>query len=174
MSSNSSILRKGFAKGIRDIELLLRTSLHWAAVELVYTALHNRTFTSFTGNTQTSYMCGIYVNGRLVEVVDSSSDYPNPVRHKVHRGQRVFLPTPYEGKARSVTGTISTDGGYGSETSLKFLSSYRAPRKGIALVMTTGTEYSEYIEVSRGLDVLTKTYNDAPKILSKNWRKIRD
>ena len=39
-------------------------------------------------------------------------------------------------------------------------------------MMTTGTEYSLYIEQAMSLDVLTNTFNDAPRIIERNWKKI--
>ena len=36
------------------------------------------------------------------------------------------------------------------------------------------SEYSEYIESARRLDVLTRTYMEAPKIINANWKKIPD
>jgi hypothetical protein len=38
--------------------------------------------------------------------------------------------------------------------------------------MTTGTEYSEYIEEVRHLDVLTGTYEAAKGILAKGFKPI--
>jgi hypothetical protein len=53
-----------------------------------------------------------------------------------------------------------------------FLENYRAPRNRICSVMTTGTEYSEYIEEVRHLDVLTGTYEAAKGILAKGFKPI--
>ena len=46
------------------------------------------------------------------------------------------------------------------------------PRKGFAIVMTTGTEYSVYIEQVHGLNVMTDTFQRAKSILNKNVRPI--
>ena len=171
---NKKVLDEGFAKGLRQIEQVIMTSLHWAAVELVHSALVNRGYTGFTGNTETSYMCGIYLNGSLREVVDMSSELPSPVRRKIRNGQYVYLDRPYEGTSRGRHGYVDVNSEYGSETSLRFLGSYKAPRRGVALVMTTGTEYSEFLEEMFNLDVLTRTFLDAPRIISSNWRSVRD
>jgi hypothetical protein len=56
--------------------------------------------------------------------------------------------------------------------SLRQLEEYKAPRKGLALMMTTGTEYSVYIEQAMSLDVLTNTFKDAARIINQNWKKI--
>ena len=52
------------------------------------------------------------------------------------------------------------------------LEEYKAPRRGLALMMTTGTEYSVYIEQAMSLDVLTSTFKDAARIINQNWKKI--
>ena len=172
-ADNKKVLNDGFAKGLAMIETSFMVALHNASVELVHTALFNREYQGFTGNTQTSYTCGVFLNGKLVDVVNSGESLPKPVRHKIPFGKTVFLKIPYEGNPRARHGYVKTNRNYGSETALKFINSYKAPRKGIALVMTTGTEYSEFLEQEAGLDVLTKTFKDAPTILAKNWRPIQ-
>ena len=178
-ADNEKVMDEGFAKGLAMIEEAFKIALHYASVELVHTALYNREYTGFTGNTQTSYTCGVFLNGKLVDVVSSGESQPSPglfhakpVRRKIPMGKDVFLQRPYEGNPRQRHGYVKTNREYGSETALKFINSYRAPRKGLALVMTTGTEYSEFLEQEAGLDVLTKTFKDAPSILAKNWRPI--
>lgn len=171
---NAKVLKDGFDKGLRLIEQTVRNSLHYAATELVHLALQNRGYTGFTGNTQTSYACGIYINGVLVEVVDSQSFQDKPVRYKIKRGRIVYLQNPYEGRPRMRTGYADVDEEYGIDTSLEFLNEYKAPKQGIALVMTTGTEYSDFLETVMRLDVLTRTYREAPKVIESNWRKIPD
>ena len=173
-SDNKKVIDSGFKKGLAMIENMIMVSLHYSMVELVHTALFNREFLGFTGNTQTSYTCGAYLNGKLVDVVSSSESLPKPVRKKIPYGKDVFLENPYEGSQRMRHGYVNTDRNYGADTALKFINSYKAPSKGIALVMTTGTEYSEFLEQQAGLDVLTKTFKDAPAIIARNWRKIPD
>lgn len=171
--SNKYVLDKGFEEGLKMIEQSIASSLHWAAVELVHRALINRGYTGFTGNTQTSYTCGIYLNGNLIEVVDSASLQERPVRRKIGFGSNVYLDNPYEGSPRLRHGYVKVNQSlYGSDTALKFINSYKAPKKGLALVMTTGTEYSEFLEQMFNLDVLTRTFKEAAKVLDRNWKSI--
>ena len=171
-ADNESVLDKGFAKGLALIERSFMIALHYASLELIHTALNNREYTGFTGNTQTSYTCGIFLNGKLIDVASSSESLPKPIRRKIPFGKSVFLKRPYEGNQRLRSGYVKTNREYGADTALRFINGYRAPGKGFALVMTTGTEYSEFLEQEVGLDVLTKTFKDAPGILAKNWRPI--
>lgn len=169
---NAKVLDNGLAKGVRMIEDVLYNSLVDSADALLRRVATNRQFIGFTGNTQTSYACGVYVNGRLVHV-SVQQNWNEPTRRmKVRNGKTVFLSSPYEGRPRAVTGKVDIEENHGLVLSLKQLEEYKAPRKGIALMMTTGTEYSVYIEQSMSLDVLTNTFKDAARIIESNWKRI--
>lgn len=169
---NEKVIDNGFAKGLRIIEDVLFNSFASAAEGLLKRVATNRQFIGFTGNTQTSYACGIYVNGRLVGVLVQHNWSMDPVRMKVQKGKVVFLNNPYEGRPRSVKGKVNIVEPYGLDLSVRQLEDYKAPKKGLALMMTTGTEYSVYIEQAMSLDVLTNTFKDAAAIIERNWRKI--
>lgn len=176
---NAKILRDGLKKGLKMIEDALFLSLWESAVALLKDvgARHDRGeqgWHGFTGNTQLSYMCGIYIGGKLEGVVNQDNWHKPPVRKKI--SGRTYLRHPYEGSQRGLPTkrweVIPTDGDYGYNTSLNFLRGYRARRNSICLVMTTGTEYSEYIETVQKLDVLTNTFNNAAEIIRRNWKPI--
>ena len=171
---NAKTLDNGFTKGLRIIEDVLFNSLANAADDLLRRVATNRQFIGFTGNTQTSYACGAYVNGRL-EHVAVQQNWNEPTRRmKVRKGKVVFLSNPYEGHPRAVKGQVDIVENHGLVLSLKQLEEYKAPKKGLAIMMTTGTEYSVYIEENMSLDVLTLTFKDAPRIIERNWKKIED
>lgn len=171
---NAKTLENGFAEGLRIIEDVLYNSFADAADALLVRVATNRQFIGFTGNTQTSYACGVYVNGRLVHVAVQHNWNEPPIRMKVRKGKVVFLSNPYEGRPRVVEGKVDIVENYGLALSLKQLEEYKAPRKGLAIMMTTGTEYSVYIEQAMSLDVLTNTFKDAARIINQNWKKISD
>jgi len=150
----------------------IRNELKLVCDALVVDALKSESFQSFTGNTVTSYSCGLYEEGRLVYVIESGDKLSFPVRRKIPKGKTIYLSKPYEGRPRSVTGRVNTDGMYGQESSMKFLNQYKAPKKGFAIVMTTGTEYSEYLENAYKVNVLTETFNRAKKIMLNNIKPI--
>lgn len=171
---NAKTLENGFTKGLRIIEDVLFNSLANASDDLLRRVATNRQFFGFTGNTQTSYACGAYVNGRL-EHVAVQQNWNEPTRRmKVKKGKVVFLSNPYEGHPRAVKGQVDIVENHGLVLSLKQLEEYKAPKKGLAIMMTTGTEYSVYIEENMSLDVLTLTFKDAPRIIERNWKKIED
>lgn len=141
--------------------------------DLLGDAVKSKEYLGFTGNTQTSYSCGLYIDGALSYYVNQTMWSKKPVRQKVPKGVRVYLKHPYEGKARAVIGRTDVDTLYGKDSAFQFLQSYKdVPRSGYAIVMTTGTEYSVYIEQTHGLNVLTDTFQHAKAIFTKNWKPI--
>lgn len=141
--------------------------------DLLGDAVSSKEYLGFTGNTQTSYSCGLYIDGVFSYYVNQKMWSEKPVRKKVPKGVTVFLKRPYEGSPRSVKGRVDVDSLYGKDSSYEFLKAYKeVPRKGFAIVMTTGTEYSVYIEQVHGLNVMTDTFQRAKSILNKNVRPI--
>ena len=140
---------------------------------LLEDAGRSKEFIGFTGNTQTSYSCGLYVDGRLSYYVSQDMWTKSPVRKKIPKGVTVYLKHPYEGMPRSVKGRVDVDNLYGKDSAFQFLKSFKdAPKKGFAIVMTTGTEYSVYIETAHKLNVLTETWQNAHTILLNNMKPI--
>lgn len=169
---NAKTLENGFAKGLRIIEDVIFNSLMDAAEKILVRVATNRQFVGFTGNTQTSYMVGVYQYGTLVGMVEQKNWTEPTRRMKVQKGKIVFLSNPYEGQPRVVEGMVDIGENHGRITSIKFLENYKASKKGFAFVVTTGTEYSEYIETVRHFDVLTNTYMQAAELIERSWRKI--
>ena len=158
MGNNKVALEMGFKKGKELIFAHLYNQCINFCDALVKDALQKREFQSFTGNTITSFACGIYVDGDLSYVVASGDTMSAPVHAKIKKGETVWLDNPYEGKPRRVTGKV--DIAYdlsGLETSLKLLQGIPPKGKGISIVMTTGTEYSTYLENVYNLNVLSDT-----------------
>ena len=175
MTDNGKIFDEGMRKAREVIWDYLYNILRGNVITLLHKAAVNREFQGFTGNTQTSYMGGIYVNGELVEIVNER-DYTEPPRmRKIPAGKSVYLRNPYEGKPRYMRAKIPTSREYGSETSERFLRAYKPKyKKGLAICICTGTEYSDYLETARGLDVLTKTWDQAAKVLLSSMRPISE
>ena len=175
MSNNVLIFDEGIRKAREVVCDHLYNILRGNVITLLHKAAVNREFQGFTGNTQTSYMGGIYVNGQLVEIVNERDFTEAPRMKKIPAGKSVYLRNPYEGKPRYMRAKIDTSREYGSQTSERFLRAYK-PRykKGLAICICTGTEYSDYLETARGLDVLTKTWDQAAKVLLSSMRPISE
>ena len=171
--NNERILKDGLERGYNMIVNHLFGQMSVICSRLLLEVPKHREFLGFTGNTQTSYACGIYVDGRLEGIMTQDNWRAQPVRGKVPMGQWVWLRNPYEGRPRSVKGEVRITKPYGLQTSVDFLKSYRAAKNKVSIVMTTGTEYSELLEVVANLDVLTGTYEAAKTILAQGFKPMR-
>lgn len=110
---------------------------------------------SFTGNTITSLAFGLYEHNSLTDIVFVSGVKP-PVHAKIRNGETVYLEDPYEGEARSVTGKVDIYNDWGNETSVRTLQELR-PKGDSGIIVTTGTEYSEFLEKKGDFNVLSDT-----------------
>ena len=132
-----------------------------------------RQYRNLTGNTFVSYSCGIYIDGTLREILLSSDYKKPPIRVKLAKGE-VFSGKDYDGTfRRKYKANIETDRGLGVDTSLRFLRQHKPNvTKGYDVVMCTGTEYSEYIEKVRHINVLTNTYLMSSGLIAANLKPI--
>lgn len=157
MKSNSKVLSDAFNKVEELVREQMRMRFINAGFKFLYHAWENREFQSFTGNTITSYAIGVYENGTLFDMYLSVDGMIRPLMRKIGEDNLVYLERPYEGDERAVRGRVDVDNEYGYEESRNFLQNYRPKTKGYVLVVTTGTEYSEYLENELELNVLTDT-----------------
>ena len=169
---NAKTLKDGFEKGYRIIMEYLTNQMIGMCERLLLEVPKHREFLGFTGNTQTSYACGLYVDGKLEGIVLQQNWNTPPVRKKVGQGEWAYLRNPYEGKSRSVRGKVNVTDNFGQDTSYRFLRGYQAKKNHIQIVMTTGTEYSVFLETVRNLDVLTGTYEAAKIILAQGFKPM--
>lgn len=173
MEDNRKAFDAGMKRARRLISDYLYAAIERSCLRLIDHALKEREFDGFTGNTQTSYACGIYYNGGLMGMIISGNSMKKPVRLKVRKGERAYLKNPYEGKARTVIGRVDVDGETGADSAADFLSSYKPfIKKGFSVVMTTGTEYSEYLENVRNLNVLTDTFQSSKGIMLEELKPM--
>ena len=162
MANNKAALDSGFKKAKELIFGHLYDQCIRLCDSLVEDALSNRGFLSFTGNTVTSFACGIYVDGELNYIVASGETMSPPVHAKVQLGELVYLKNPYEGVARSVKGKVNiVHDMSGMDTSFHILQTLQPSNKGLSIIMTTGTEYSTYLEDVYKLNVLSETASDS-------------
>lgn len=135
---------------------------------------YKRGWSNFTGNTITSYACGLYIDGKFSYYYCSGDNMPQPIRAKLTEDEFVYLSTDYDGRSKGLRGTVKTDGDYGKNFSLKFLKEYKpACNNGFAIVMCTGTEYSTYLENRDYGNVLTDTFQMAKDILFSNLKPMK-
>ena len=142
-----------------------------AAINLIVDASNSKEHGDLTGNTITSFSAGIYKDGSLYDVINvmdvTGLDTPNYT--KLSNDMGIVTIERYDNMDLVTVNTasmVSTDKKYGFDSARSFLLAYTPKyRKGWSLVVTTGTEYSEYIESVRKLNVLTETYLWSDKLL---------
>ena len=111
-----------------------------------------RGFKNLTGNTITSFAYGTYLNKELYNI--GIYNGKSAIRWKMVNGE-IFTGVDYDGNNRKwFRADVGTDGGYGKETSVAFLENF-VPNGDYALVFTTGTEYSAFLENHLQGNVLT-------------------
>lgn len=158
MANNKAALDNGFKKAKEIIFGHLYNQSIGLCDALVRDALIKKDFQSFTGNTITSFACGIYVDGVLNYMVASGEDMAAPVHAKIQKDEVVYLANPYEGEARRTKGKVDIVYDLsGMETSYRILQGLSPTTKGLSVLMTTGTEYSTYLESVYHLNVLSDT-----------------
>lgn len=175
MTNNRAALDKGFKKAKQIIFGHLYDQCIRLCDELVRDALEKEEFLSFTGNTITSFACGIYINGSLNYMVASGKNMKAPVHAKIQKGETVFLANPYAGEPRSVTGKVDIVYDLtGMETSFRILQGLSPKTNGLSIVMTTGTEYSTYLESMYHLNVLSDTAkeNNVRQLLYNSFKPL--
>lgn len=182
--TNEEVLKKGLQKAQAIIIRHIVDQLRPVCVDLLESADMHRTFFGFTGNTQTSYMCMIYISRQCREIITrlphglsdpprqfiEQQKYDEVPKGKVPYGEWVYLREPYEYVGRSVFGKVPVNNLSGAETSKEFLKNFQ-PSADIAIVMTTGTEYSVFLEEFHHYDVLSGAHYSAPKILENRLFK---
>ena len=153
--------RQALIDGKKILDNLTRERFLLALYQLGYMLIRDAEFQAeyrnLTGNTVTSLAFGLYVDSVLSDVV--TLDKESPLRTKLTKGDVLTNFVDYDGRLRKrFYADADTDGGYGYDTSLTFLKGYRIPKKWkYAIVVTTGTEYSEYLQNVLNLNVLQDT-----------------
>lgn len=105
-------------------------------------------YANVTGNTRGSISFGIFHDGKL-KIVDTPYAREYIERRTLVRGEK------YKG-FRAPTGKRHY---YGNDESVKFLKVFTpSVNKGFEIVFVVGTEYAEYIENVRRLNVMTDTF----------------
>lgn len=173
-SNNENAVKNGMKYARMLIQLDMMKKFENAAVSLLEQAFEEAEFRDLTGNTITSYCAGIFLDGKLIKIVSLAEleGAPNPTRKKLSKKDKypITLERYISGIPATISGVdVDTDGGYGLDTSKRFLSQYKpSVQKGYGIVVTTGTEYSEFLEAERHLNVLTDNLEDAKKVVKNH------
>lgn len=137
------------------------------AVELLDLESDIEGFYSITGNLHKSIAVGIYYDGVLNDIVYMKGD--EPTMKSLAKGQPYPYNKPYYGGKHhkgTYVGEFGEGGQDGKEEAEKFLNDYNPTNKdGFSLVVVAGMEYSEFVEMKNGHDVLSNLADQAPVII---------
>lgn len=180
MDDNKKALEEGGRKMHAIVSGYLIDRISEIGINLLNDAVLSAKYHNLTGNTLTSLAVGIYSDGVLRRIISAvtTNGLKNPTRKKLYRGDGlgVVMVEDYDnGRIVPVKKypLIETDGEYGLTTSKNFLSSYKPDKKSIGLVMCTGTEYSDFLESVKGLNVLSDTMDYVESISRKTFKPMR-
>lgn len=171
--------KKAFMDGMNKANAMIadRVALAFFGLgrELLEDARMSAEYRNLTGNTITSLAFGLYRNFVLSEVIYIEGLQP-AIRAKLRKGEVVRNFIDYDSNLRPYfRANVDTDAGYGETTSMQFLQSCR-PKTANGIIITTGTEYSEYLEQELGLNVLTETRDyarsSAVQVFFANFKRI--
>lgn len=165
------------AKIKKKFDDVITNSLIDSCRGLLLDAEVNANYHNLTGNTLTSLTCGVYRMGKLkysVNIMKEDLGLEAPTNRKLSRTDVFAEFTDYDtGKelrlyARHMAKFEPTDKKFGFQTAKRFLWEYKPEIKD-CIVLTTGTEYSEYLQGVRKLNVLTETFMTSPEILKASF-----
>ncbi len=125
--------------------------------------LRTPSWKSWSGNTETSYTCGFAVNGQVVQVKSLGESIPAPLIPKLKKGETKRLKLDYSGrKNQRRTGNVNVTDPYGMQTAQKTVKEISGKlARGVMFRMATGTEYSKWLEMSKGWKVLQGSFSVA-------------
>lgn len=172
------VLEDGFKKARQIAYRAIFAAMKECAIRFVREAVDAYNGGNLTGNTITSISAGIYEQGMPQPIVISARDLglKSPVARKLRKGE-VFSGTDYDGRERKgFRANVDTAGDFGEGTAFHILQNYKLPAGcAFGIVVTTGTEYSEYLTKEKELnyDLLISTFKKAPRIAQLEWKKIK-
>ena len=178
MSDNSAALRAGTAKLKQVISKHISGCLFNALDRLVQMAADRRAHAghNMTGNTVNAYAGGLFVEGRLTDLVVCNAGH-GPVRVKLRAGEKFVAGAKrWDGDTQEGTYTaeVDTDATKEPSAAISFIESYKAQPKGWVIVVANGVEYATFQETSKGIDVLTANYAKAETIIFSAFKPIPD
>ena len=175
----NKVLEEGFKKARMLMYQAVWEAMRECAIKFVKEAIEAYNGGNLTGNTITSISAGLYEQGMPQPELISAREVSTlgaPIRRKLRKGE-TFVGEDYDGRERSgFIADIETDGGSGEDTAFHILESYKLPAGCMfGIVVTTGTEYSEYLTTNKKLDydLLISAYKKAPNIAQLEWKKIK-
>lgn len=166
--SNVSVLKAGLERARAQLFRELEKRLQRVGEMMLRIAVARKEWTGFTGNAQTSLAIGIYRSGKLTSYATGLAFQDDPLMKKIRLNKWVYLKSPYEGRARTVRGKVEVTDETGPRASIRFLKLHR-PRANaeLALVMTIGVEYWEFLSKDGELGPLVTAAESAEMLIDR-------
>ena len=140
---------------------------------LVEDAVASKEYRNLTGNTVTSYTCGLYVNGSLSYVVQSGEGMTAPVRKKLRKGEYHYFKS---GLRRREEGSQRDSGDgwrLGNQHSHVVRHGVQAPLEArLCHCDDHGHGIFGVLEQEHDLNVLTDTYEYVSDVMFNNFKPI--
>ena len=163
--SNEVLFDEGIRKAKELVSGYIFDVLTKCCEELIQDALDNKSgFRNLTGNTITSYACGLFMDGRFSYFVCSGDSMKQPVRVKLTKGE-TFVGVSYDNQNRRFTGTIETDKGY----AVYYIEDIKTANEE-DIRQNAEKAYEERV---LNADVLTGTFQRAQNTLFKNFKPMK-
>lgn len=156
-TENEMALNNGFLMAKAIMLQVVKQKLVEFSETMLHDAYKLRTgWSSWSGNTETSYTCGVALNGSMVYMKSVGDNAPAPLIPKLKKGQIRTLKVDYSGRANQTRkGAVKITDPYGTETAKKTVGEVKSKSNtGLAFRMATGTEYSQWLEFKKGWKTL--------------------
>lgn len=142
---NAQTIEKGLAKARQAIMKELANQLDSFGGDIAYSVFEEKSYMGFTGNAQTSYTSQVWVDGEPFSDYCTGDIQRDAIHEKVEFGEALFLEDPYEGDPRTITGEVEIEHPYSSQTINAIRAQRKKVGKGVAMRMSVGVEYNNFI-----------------------------
>lgn len=142
---NAQTIEQGLTKARQAIMKELANQLDSFGEDIAHSVFKEKPYTGFTGNSQTSYTSQVWIDGVPFTEYCTGDFQRYPVHEKIEFGEALFLEEPYEGSPRTVSGKADIEHSYSSQTIDAIRMQKQKIDKGVAMRMSVGVEYNNFI-----------------------------
>lgn len=142
---NAQTIEQGLTKARQAIMKELANQLDSFGGDIAYSVFEKKPYMGFTGNSQTSYTSQVWIDGVPFAEYCTGDFQRYPIHEKIELGEELFLEDPYEGDPRTVRGKADIEHSYSSQTIDAIRMQRQKVSKGVAMRMSVGVEYNDFI-----------------------------
>lgn len=142
---NAQTIEQGLKKAREAIMRELANQLDSFGGDIAHSVFKKKPYIGFTGNAQTSYTSQVWVDGKPFSDYSTGDFQRDPIHKKVEFGEALFLAEPYEGAPRTITGKVEIEHSFSNQTIDAIRVQSQKISKGVAMRMSVGVEYNDFI-----------------------------